>query len=169
MNEETQLRLQAYLDGELSSGEAREMAGWLERDAEARSLLAELENTRGALAGFDSEIKLPESREFYWSKIEREIRRSERPEQVSAPVSFLAGLRLFLVPAGALAALVLAGLFVWQQIGSNGAIRPPETETAFASSDTFTYRDYSRGMTFVWVSYPAENDFSEMDPGDILN
>ena len=79
MNEETQLRLQAYLDGELPAGEAREMAGWLERDAEARSLLAELENTRGALAGFDSEINLPDIREFYWSKIEREIRRSERP------------------------------------------------------------------------------------------
>ena len=169
MNAEALLRLQAFLDGELPSGEAGEVAGLLERDAEARALLAELKNTRGALAGFEAEIKLPESREFYWSKIEREIRRLEKPEPARAPVSLLASLRRFLVPAGALAVLVLAGLFVGEQISSDGAVHLPETETALASSDTFTYRDYSKGMTFVWVSYPAENDFSEMDPGDIFD
>ena len=62
MKQELQLKLQAYLDGELPEGEAREVAGLLAQDAEARALLAELKNTRAALAGFEADIKLPESR-----------------------------------------------------------------------------------------------------------
>ena len=69
------MRLQAYLDGELPDSEAREAASLLAQDAEARALLAELKNTSAAMAGFELDIKLPESREFYWSKIEREIER----------------------------------------------------------------------------------------------
>ena len=81
MKDEQQLKLQAYLDGELPDSEVRAVADWIAKDAEAAGLLAELKNTRGALAGFEAEIKLPESREFYWSKIAREIERAERVEQ----------------------------------------------------------------------------------------
>ena len=39
-------------------------------------MLAELQITRTVLRGNELEIKLPETREFYWSKIQREIERS---------------------------------------------------------------------------------------------
>ena len=71
MNAEFQLKLQAHLDGELSERESREIETALATDAEARALLAELRNTCGALAGFEAELKLPEERAFYWSKIRR--------------------------------------------------------------------------------------------------
>ena len=170
MKEELQLKLQAYLDGELPAGEARDVAGLIARDAEAGALLAELKNTRGALKAFEAEIKLPEPREFYWSKIERQIGRLEKPEVVDEPPAWLSALlRRFLVPVGALAALVIAGMLVTHQPPPGSPLDVPETETAFADADTFTYRDYSRGMTLVWVSYPAENGFADFSPDDTLD
>jgi len=161
------LKLQAYLDSELPASEEREMLALLAEDAEASALLAELKNTRAALTGFEAEIKLPEAREFYWSKIERVILRAEKPAIAETPVSVFAALRRFLIPAGALAALVVAATIVWH--GQEGVFRGPETETTFADSGAFTYRDYASGMTLVWVSYPAENDFAEINPASKLD
>lgn len=163
MKAELQLKVQAYLDGELPAGEAREVADLVARDAEARSLHAELNHTRGALRTFESELKLPESREFYWSKIQRDIARLERPQPVEAPAGFGLWLRRWLAPAGAVAALVIAATMAWQKLPTGFMT---ETETALADSDAFTYRDYSKGMTLVWLSYPAENVFTDLIPAN---
>jgi len=62
---EAQIKLMAYLDGELPEREAVEVREWLARDEEARALLAELQNTGAALAGHEAGLKLPETREFF--------------------------------------------------------------------------------------------------------
>src|SRR6266702_2258506 len=80
MDYDAQLKLQAYLDGELPEAEARAVATWLARDREAVALLAELRATRKALAGFEAGIRLPESGEFFWSKIQRAISALELAE-----------------------------------------------------------------------------------------
>lgn len=162
IDRDIQLKLQAYLDGELSPGDARQVEAQLARDPEAQALLAELQNTNGALAGFEADLKLPESREFYWSKIQREIRALEaKAAPVPAAKSWLAVWRRLLVPAGAAAALLLAGLLALP----NRAL-VPASETAVAGADTFTYRDYKTETTLVWVSYPVKNDLADFDPAD---
>ena len=85
MDYDAQLKLQAFLDGELPEAEASEVANWLARDREAAALLEELRNTRDALAGFEAGIQLPESREFFWSKVQREIQRLETPAPRARP------------------------------------------------------------------------------------
>ena len=168
MKQELQLKLQAYLDGELPDSEARDVADLIARDTGAAALVTEVKNTRGALKAFESEIKLPESREFFWSKIEREIGRADKPQAVEASPAWLSILlRRFLAPAGAVAALVIAALLITQQ--TPGMVGASESETAFAGADTFTYRDYPAGMTLVWLSYPAENGFADFTPGDTLD
>src|SRR5881227_3547902 len=107
MNYEAQLKVQAYLDGELPEAEAREVANWLAKDREAVALHAELRNTRQAMVGFEIGVTLPESREFFWSKIEREIQRQEQPARQPQSVPFLARLQRFLMPASAVAVLAL--------------------------------------------------------------
>ncbi len=77
MTHEQQLKLQAFLDGELPEREAREILAWTQRDGAAAALLAELKNTRAAMAKSEPHLSVPESREFFWSKIEREIQRLE--------------------------------------------------------------------------------------------
>ena len=163
MDYDSQLKLQASLDGELPEAEAGEMAKWLARDPEAAALREELRNTREAMAGFEAGIQLPESREFFWSKVQREIRRLETPatKPASAPLSAL--LRRFLVPAFALALLFIAGVMLTRPIGPSGRTPAAEIETALADSGAFTYRDYSAGTTLVWLSYPADTEVADND------
>jgi len=159
MDKETQLKLQAYLDGELPESEARQVANRLAQDQEHVALLAELRNTRQALVGLEIGMTLPESREFFWSKIQQEISRGETATSTSASATGWTFWRKFLFPAGALAGLVLAGL-----IALFGGSEFSTAETAVADPGAFTYHDFSARTTLVWFSYPAENDIADESP-----
>lgn len=175
---DVQLKLQAYCDGELPEPEARDVANWLARDREAVALLAELRNTRKALKGFEAGIKLPETREFYWSKIEREINCLEQAEPAARrPAPAAVWWRKFLLPAGAFAALLLlVGVAARQfnlPFGSllfsrSGGQQFCQVETALVDAGAFTYRDQAAGITVVWLSYPGENVFAGQGPADTI-
>jgi anti-sigma factor RsiW len=153
MDYEVQLKVQAFLDGELPEPEAREIAALVARDPEATALLTEFRHTRKALADFEGAgPKVPESREFYWSKIAREIERREPASPVVESVSLFGRLRRVLMPASAIAALVIVALIA----GRMGPAAAPDTEMTMADSSTFTYNDEANGTTLVWLSYPAE-------------
>jgi anti-sigma factor RsiW len=161
MNLEQQLKLQALLDGELPEREAREILAWTQRDSAAAGLLAELRNTRAAMAKSEPHLSLPESREFFWSKIEREIQRLE-PQVISAPkVSIFAMLRRLLLPASGIAVIAIAALIAHFNFPNNSPKAvvatvadddTPSVETTLANSDVTTYRDASEGTTLVWFS-----------------
>ena len=159
MDYEAQLKLQAHLDGELPENEAREVTNWLARDREAVALYGELRNTRQALVGHEVGIELPESREFFWSKIERELRRLERPETPVRPAPLLSVWRKWLIPAGAFAAVASAVL-----VGVLGETRIATVETAVDDPAAFTYHDYSTRTTLVWFSYPADDELADRAP-----
>ena len=167
MTEEQQLKLQAFLDKELPEKEAREVAAWVARDAEAKDLLAELGNTGKALENFEPGLKVPESREFYWSKIQREIRRLEPARAPAKSVSTFTILRRILVPLGGVAALAIAGVIAFQQLGGHGA-PPAQVNAMLADVGAFTYRDQAQGMTVIWLSYPAEKKLADNPSGDTL-
>jgi anti-sigma factor RsiW len=158
MDHNSQLKLQAWLDGELPEAEAREVANWPAQDREAAALAEELRNTGNALAEFEADVRLPESREFFWSKIEREIARQDAPATEPAPrESYLTLFRRLLVPASAVAFVLIAGLVLLRPMGPSGGPAAAATETALADAGAFTYHDDSAGTTLVWVSYPADN------------
>ena len=164
MDHETQLKLQAHLDGELSEAEAGRIEELLAGDPEAQALLTELKTTSGALVSFEDEVKLPESREFFWSKVQRgiEFQGRQAPQPARRQSTWLAGWRRWLVPAGAVAAATVAALLV---------VRPepgPEVETSMADSVGFTYRDFAARTTLVWLSYPAEEDLIDGDAADSM-
>ena len=165
MKHELELKLQAWVDGQLPVHEADEVARLIETHAEARALLTELKHTRAALAGFEGPIKLPESREFYWSKIAHEIER-QQPRPQPAPVSWLQHFRRLLIPAGAVAALLLFGMLASRPAVQDGL--PYELTDLVADSDTFTFTDEANGTTLIWFSYPAENELAQLDDSDIL-
>ena len=166
MDYQDQLKLQAYLDGELPEGEAREVSARLARDQESAALLGELRQTRDCLAGFEAEVKLPETREFYWSKIQREIQRLDASQAApNQAASLWVSLRRFLVPAAGVALLAIAGLVA----GRGGAPGLVATETAVSDSGAMVYHDYSAGATFVWLSYPAEDDVANNEDDATLD
>jgi anti-sigma factor RsiW len=153
-DDEKELKLQAFFDGELPEAEAREVAAWIARDRDAADLQKELRNTRQALAGFEQGINVPESREFYWSKIAREIERTERLEPVKTRVSALVWLRRLLLPVVGLAMVVAAVVFLWQP---SPVEAEPEFESTTDDCGAMTYRDEDAGMTVVWFSYDSEH------------
>jgi anti-sigma factor RsiW len=161
MNFETQLKLQAYLDGELPESEAREVAKWLAHDQEVVLLLGELRNTRQAIAGFEAGVRLPESREFYWSKIDRAIGQLERPQPVAQKRPLFFRLQRFLAPvSGALALAVILGITL---LNGNTGTTLGETELASEDMGAITFRSESEGMTTVWLYNRGDSEFTD-DP-----
>lgn len=170
MTEEQQLKLQAFLDGELPEKDASEVAAWLAQDTEATDLLSELRNTRKALADYQPALKLSESREFYWSKIQREIQRLEPVQTPAKSVSVFALLRRLLVPLGSVALLAIVGVLAYQQFGNGGGTPHAQVSAmlAVADSGAIHYRDQAQGMTVIWLSYPAEKKLADNSSGDTL-
>lgn len=155
MKEDVKLKLQAYLDGELSGAERAEVETLLARNGEASDLATELRHTAAALIDYEAGIRLAESREFYWSKIQREISRefltAARPR-----ISVGYWLRRILVPAGAVAAIAVAVLLALPQADASAAAITKTTDAV-----AFTYNNYDTGATLVWLDYSSENNFSE--------
>ncbi len=164
MKQDLQLKLQAYLDGELPSGEAQSVTDWLSQDAAARDLLVELTNTRAALLSHESEIKVPDSQEFYWSKIRRQIEREEQAVPAVKPVSIMDRIHRLLVPVGATAAVLVAVMLAFPRTNGIG-----DSFTDAGDAVAFTYHNYDSGTTLVWLDYPAENDLSESESDDTLD
>lgn len=156
MNLEQQLKLQAFLDGELPEAEAREILAWTQRDGAAAALLAELGHAREALARGRLSASVPETREFYWSKIEREVQR-QRPAPARR-FSTAALFRWLAFPAAGAAALLMVAWHFRSPApktvaDTNADADEPVVETTLANSDATTYRNASDGTTLVWFSY----------------
>src|SRR5262249_39667788 len=154
MEYEIQLKLQAYLDGELSAREARKIEALLDKDEQAKLLLAEMTMTCTALKGFEQEVKCPDSREFFWSKIQRDIRVLNAPESEPAALPWWAGWRRLVIPA----AIALGCFtFITGSLFFGGGDPSSQTATTMVAPGAFTYHDFSQGTTLVWLPYPAEN------------
>jgi anti-sigma factor RsiW len=167
MNAELQLKLQAWVDGELPEREARQIADLVRTDATANALAAELKMTRSFLAGNEPEAALSESREFYWSKIEREIERQDKAEEPVSAVPWLAGLRRFLAPLSGLALVAFLSILsfkVFQLPADDPARQLVETENLSEHVGSISYRSQSDNMFVVYL-YAKDTEVSEdIDP-----
>jgi anti-sigma factor RsiW len=154
MNLESKLKLQAYLDGELAPAQLREITQLLAHDTESKALYAELRATRDLVRGNELEVKLTESREFYWSKITREIDRNARTQTAPDRTSHFSWLRRWGLPLGGVAALAgLLAISLQYPSSSRSAFRLAETiETAVDDSSMNSFRSESEGISVVWVS-----------------
>jgi len=152
MNTNFELKLQAWLDGELSAAEAQRIGQEITGDAEASQIVAELRSIKTALAGNEPVLTVPETREFYWSKIERQIEREARSPR-TVPPPRVAAWRRWLTPLSGFAAMACM-LYL--------AVRPPALPTFDEISSTgegmeaVTFHDQSAGMTVVWLADPSE-------------
>ena len=154
MNEELGLKLQADLDGELSSGERKEVETLLARDPELRALKAELSFVTRSLKDSDPVMQVPASREFYFSQIERRIAASESEMRTSSvgPGSRFGGwLRQALLPLSGVAAACLM-LVLGLREGPLPALSfHEETESPLDETAAVTFRSESEKVTIVWV------------------
>jgi len=146
MKTEEMLRLQAYLDNEVSGSEGRQIASWIARDADAKALYEELAATRSLLAP-ENELPLtmPESRDFYWSKIQRGIEQAERePVREHSPRPWWVRI---LAPVAGTAALAV---IVFTSISFNTPSHTTQREISGTDS-SITFYSPEQKMTVVWI------------------
>ena len=108
MKQEDRLKIQAWLDGELAPKESSRIADLIDNDLEAKELAEDLRAIQKALEVGEKPAVLEDSREFYWSQVERQIE-AEEPITESAQPELVSGslgnaLR-WLIPVGSLAAI----------------------------------------------------------------
>lgn len=168
MNEGTQLKLLSYVDGELPANEIAGIESLIAKDAEAADLVAELRWSREALAGGESELKVPESREFYWSKISRQIEFAEKQTECASSLSDKWWYKM-LVPTAGLAAVALVFTFTAQppvtQDGT-GTGAPAMVEPVYEDANVYEYYDEQEKMSVIWVTTDntSELDSPKRDP-----
>jgi anti-sigma factor RsiW len=148
---ERQLKLQAYVDGELPAAEARELAEALARDAGQQRLHDHLHSIKVLVRENETVRPVPETREFYWSQIERRLAALPGADRVVAR-GWGWWLR-WLVPVGA-TALLCAYWLMPGDLGPGpeaGRLVEYEVETPLEGMSSITFRSEAAAMTVVWV------------------
>ncbi len=151
-----ELKLQALVDGELDACGLREVEALLARDEFASSLVQELKWTKSAIRHSEAGASLPESREFFWSKIERGIAAEARNQASPAAPIAPAWWAKLLFPASGLAAMV-AVMFVLS--GTRPSADDALNENVSEDINAYSFHSEAEKMSVVYVS--DENaDFS---------
>lgn len=158
MKSDMQLKVQAYLDNELSPGDARKIGNWISSDPEARELYSQLKETRELVAQNEPVLRLAESRDFYWSKIQRAIDSAERKPAPSAARPWWVR---FLAPVAGTAAVFALLVTLMDRGGTDVQISQTQAESTPMSIhqfegapdvSTITFRSEAQGVTVVWLS-----------------
>lgn len=142
------LDLQAYVDGELEAGRRAEVERVLATDAEAREVVAGLRRIAELVRANEPEMKVPETREFYWSQIQRRIAQAESADpkakrQVEGAMHWLR----WLAPAlGVAAVAVMVAL-------PRGEKEGPTLASTVSVEDavSMTFRSDADGVTIHWI------------------
>ncbi len=146
MKIETCLEIQAYLDNELNPERRGAVEALCAADPEAASLREALRSVKETVRTHEPEIRLSESREFYWSQIQRRIATAEResaaPNRRTLPA--WSALYRWLAPAVGLAAIAL--------VISLKDSRQSEFSYAVAGGTVEVYRSDADGVTVHWVN-----------------
>ena len=152
---EEQLKLQAFLDGELLPDEAKQVAESLARDASAQALLTELKQTKAALASNELPRTLDELREFYWSKISRQIEREAAASEAGSRREQAPSWWRWFAPLAGTAALagVLAMILRLDSRSPSASLKEAEViEAQHEDSSIISFRSESEGISVIWVA-----------------
>ena len=167
MNEnETELKVQALVDGELTGREAEELLSRLESDAGLKALHTRLTVVRGLMADAELPRTLPESGDFHWSQISKAIEREDREtKRLAKPASNTNWWLRWLMPMVGMACLVLV-LSLQQTtmpdldilLGSDH-----ELELSIEDLDVMTFNTGDDNMSVVWLDYSIDLQQDEID------
>jgi len=143
------LDLQAYVDGELDSSRRAEVERVLASDAEARQLVEGLRQLSELVRSHEPTAKVPESREFYWSQIQKRIAAAESAENRNRPQasSALQWLR-WLAPALGVAAVAVMIALPTRE----AAVGPLAAGSPLEDAVSMTFRSDADGVTIHWIN-----------------
>jgi len=151
MKIEEMLDLQAHADGELEAGRQVEVERWLREDAGARELHERLVRVRDQVRLGEPQFTVPETREFYWSQIQRRLAGTRQEAAVSGGSKMPDWMR-WLAPALGVAAVAL--VLVVQDRAPTVADDQRATVVSMAHAEvtSVVYRSDSTGATIHWIN-----------------
>ena len=121
-----------------------------------------MRHTKSALAGNETAPPLPESREFFWSKIEREIGPTEATPSGDPEISWLQWVQRHLIPVSGTALLACLLGIAALNYGGAKAGEFGETELVSADMGANTYQDQQNEATMVWIyDRSADSEFTD--------
>ena len=160
MNEnETQLKIQALVDGELTGREAEELRARLESDAGLRALHARLTAVRGLMAGAELPRTLPESGDFHWSQISQAIGRGEREaRRLAKPATRANWLLRWVMPLAGVACLVLVLSLQQTKMPDLNILLGGDHELELTADeiDVMSFNTGDDTMSIVWLDYSID-------------
>jgi anti-sigma factor RsiW len=156
MKHNLELKVQAWVDGELPEKEARRIGDWIGRDAEAAALAAELGSLKQAMLQNEAAAHLTDSREFYWSKVQRQIEREGGAGRTKRLPWYAPWRRIAAMATGAVALACVLLMTVFQ----TKAPTFDELTSTGEGMEAVSFHDQSGQMTVVWLDdgAPAQEE-----------
>lgn len=148
MKTETCLEIQAYVDGELDAARRATVESLCSTDPAARRLLEDLASFRDCVQGHEPEFSVPETREFYWSQIQRQLKSpaAPAPAQISPWLNWVR----WLVPVAGLAAV--AYLIALPRSEAPASRTLASVSPASMEASSVVYRSEADGVTVHWIN-----------------
>jgi anti-sigma factor RsiW len=147
-----ELELQAWVDGELSPRDASRVAALVDASPEMGALANELRTTAAFVSANEPEARLADSRDFYWSKIRREIERGEAVRPSAPGFDWQSLWRRLSTPLSGLALVAVLAL------GSFNLLRQPGVEE-LAGHHMIEVEDLSEDIGSISYKSQSENMF----------
>ena len=168
MNRDFQLRVQAFLDGELTEHETRQVERRLSSDEASSHLLEELRWTKNVLAANEPIAVIPETRDFYWSKIRGDILLMGRPVAPGPQAQaflWLVWKKCFAPFSGlALMLMVVWGIMSFYSLDASGARGRflAQVESPSEEMGAFSFRSQSDNVFVIWLYERSAHTQSEI-------
>lgn len=153
MNTNTALKLQAYLDDELSPRQRRSVERLLDRSEEAREFLVEMGSLQDTLRSNEPAPALPEDLDFYLAGIRRRLEAEIPASRVStATVGPASWLIRYFAPIGAAAAVIAMILIA----GYERTDATRSAQTTVEAPNVITFQSEDEDFTILWIDSEFE-------------
>ena len=161
---EIELKIQALVDGELTEFEAGKLRDRIKNDIRLQILHERLTQMKDLISTHEMPRVLPESSDFYWSKISQEIEVGGSAAQSSAQSLVMKWVFRRLAPLLGIASVALLITLQGPNLPDLGIILDYNHELLTDEIDVMTFNSADDSMSVVWIDYSMDiqKDYMEL-------
>ena len=161
---EIELKIQALVDGELTEFEARKLRDRIKNDIRLQILHERLTHMKDLISTHEMPRVLPESSDFYWSKIAQEIEVGGSTAQSSAQSLGMKWVFRRLAPVLGIACVALLITLQGPNLPDLGIVLDHNHELLTDEIDVMTFNSADDSMSVVWIDYSMDiqKDYMEL-------
>ena len=161
---EIELKIQALVDGELTKFEAGKLRDRIKNDIRLQILHERLMQMKDLISKHEMPRVLPESSDFYWSKIAQEIEVRGSAAQSSAQSLGMKWVFRRLAPLLGIASVALLITLQGPNLPDLGIVLDHNHELLTDEIDVMTFNSADDSMSVVWIDYSMDiqKDYMEL-------